>query len=156
MTASLPADGVAPGGADEPPLESVASAQVVTAPPEDAPAPPSPGRLEFETDTYEVDEGSAVLIARVVRADGTRGEVAFRWRTLGGSAAPDEDFIATDWQRTSMADGQTSARIFIPLVNDGLREGAESFYIELADPEGGATLPDDPRVRVVIRDDDRR
>ena len=125
-----------------------------TAPPATPPAR-APGRLGFETGTYEVDESSAVLIARVIRTGGSDGEVAFRWRTLGGSAAPDEDFIATDWQRTVMADGQTSARIFIPLVNDGLGEGPESFSIELADPQGGVTLAGTTQVRVIIRDDDR-
>lgn len=157
--AVVPAEQAGSTGSDETAIEAVPSV-TSEAPPvvEDPEAviAPSPGRLAFETDAYEVDEGSAVLIARVVRSEGTRGEIAFRWRTLGGTAAPDEDYIATDWQRTSMADGQTAARIFVPLVNDGLAETQESFYLELADPEGGVTLVEDPRMRVVIRDDDRR
>jgi serine/threonine protein kinase len=118
------------------------------------PPPAVPGRLSFSRSLYRTSEGSAVLIAEVVRQDGTAGRVTVRWRTVSDSAQAEDDFAASDWQILALDDGQASGRIFIPLVDDGRREQLESFFIQLADPQGGATLGGVARTRVEITDND--
>jgi hypothetical protein len=62
--------------------------------------------------------------------------------------------VGVDWQRLELADGETSLRIFVPLVNDGLAENPETFLIEIGRPDGGASLGELTRAEVVITDDD--
>ena len=113
-----------------------------------------PGRLQLSATRYAISEGTAVAIAEVLRSDGTGGAVGVHWRTVGRSALNGEDFVGSGWQRLELADGEESGRIFVPLVNDGLAEPAESFFIEIERPDGGATLGDVVRSEVRISDDD--
>jgi solute carrier family 8 (sodium/calcium exchanger) len=103
-----------------------------------------------------VSEGTAVLIAEVRRREGSRGRVGFRWRTVPGTAGDGDDYVGVDWQRLELADGETTLRIFVPLVNDGLAENPETFLIEIGRPDGGASLGELTRAEVVITDDDPR
>jgi serine/threonine protein kinase len=112
-----------------------------------------PGRLSFSQSLYSTSENSAALIAEIVRQDGAVGRVTIRWRTVADSAI-DEDFASSDWDVLVLEDGQTSKRLFIPIMDDGRREAVESFYLQLADPQGGATLGNIVRARVEIADND--
>jgi serine/threonine protein kinase len=119
------------------------------------PRPPAvPGRLSFSRSLYITSEGRAVLIAEIVRQDGAAGRVTVRWRTVADSALGNDDFVSSDWDVLALEDGQSSAQLFIPLVDDGRRESVESFYLQLAEPQGGATLGNIVRARVEIADND--
>lgn len=113
-----------------------------------------PGKLSLSRSLYSTSEGSAVLIAEIVRQEGTTGRVTVRWRTVADSALGGDDFVSADWELVTLEDGQSRGRLFIPLVDDGRRESLESFYLQLADPQGGATLGDIVRARVEIADND--
>jgi hypothetical protein len=117
--------------------------------------PPEPGRLEFATGEYRVTEGTAVVIATVVRRGGTAGDVTLRWRTVADSATANVDYAASDWQEVEIPAGQDSVRIYVPLVDDGIAEGEERFFLELSDPGGGASLGSPARLTVRIADDER-
>ena len=70
------------------------------------------------------------------------------------TATADEDYFAPRDNFVFFEAGQRSARILIPLVQDGIVEGNEAFVIEL---QSDNVLTDsDPyqRVAVFIRDDD--
>jgi hypothetical protein len=124
------------------------------APAELEPRPPlGPGELSFSRSAYDTQEGRAVVIAEVQRLNGTTGAATIYWRTVADSARGDEDFASSDWSALILEDGQESAQIFVPLVDDGFREGIESFYIELRDPQGAA-LGQPARARIRITDDD--
>jgi hypothetical protein len=123
-------------------------------PPEPPPAPAGPGTLSLSTAEYRVAEGNAVVIATIVRRGGQQGPVSVFWRTVSDTAAADADFINSDWDVVRFADGQTSARVYVPLVDDGIRERQEGLYLELGRPGGGAVLGSVTRSRVLIDDDD--
>lgn len=140
----------AAGGASEPEVTS-------TAPPEPeaaASAPVGPGRIGFSAPAYSVGEDQAAGKMQLVRTGGTAGRVSVRWRTVSLSAVEGADFIGSGWQRVVFAPGQQQVRIFVPLVNDGVPETAETFFLEVAEPEGGARLAETTRVPVEIVDDD--
>jgi hypothetical protein len=163
---SLTQPGPEPGpesGPDAPPADADGSGDVTSPPapavipvsPEPVPPPQAgPGRLQLDASSYSVDESSAVLIVRVIRTGGSRGAVAFRWRTQPGSATPDQDYVSSDWQRVELANGEVGTRLFVPLVNDGRAEAGETFTLEIADAEGGAELGPRTRAEVRIVDDD--
>ena len=113
-----------------------------------------PGRLSFSRSLYTTREGSAVVIAEIVRQDGAAGRVTIRWRTVADSALVNDDFASSDWDILTLEDGESSGKLFIPIVDDGRREPVESFYLQLADPQGGATLGNVVRARVEIADND--
>ena len=140
--------------ADEP-VPTAADATPTTPEPEPAPAlPPGPGSIAFAQDEYRVTEGTAVVIATIGRRNGLSGDVTVRWRTVPGSAETDADFAGSDWEEVTIGEGQEGIRIYIPLVDDGLLEDEESFFLELSEPGGGAILGSPARVRVRISDDE--
>ncbi len=150
--ARVPEEDAAP--ADEP-IPTDPEPAVTTPEPDTAPAlPPGPGRIAFALDEYRVTEGTAVVIATIGRRDGLSGDVTVRWRTVSGSAETDADFAGSDWEEVTIAEGQEGIRIYVPLVDDGLPEAEESFFLELAEPGGGAVLGSPARVRVRISDDE--
>lgn len=135
------------------PPESGQEAPAAAPAPEPAPVP-QPGRLGFATAAFHVSESDAVLMADVIRSDGTDGVVGVYWRTVASNALDGDDYEGQDWQRLELADGEIGTRIFVPLVNDGLAEVPESFFIELDRPDGGATIGPVVRAEVRIVDDD--
>jgi hypothetical protein len=163
-TEPAPAEEAADGGESAGSGESESpqpAAPVPDTAPTEANAAPSvatstgPGRLAFSRGELRVTEGTAVLIATVVRQGGTAGNVSFRWRTTGGSATPDADYVGSGWQEVSIPDGRDSVRLYVPLVDDGIAEDDETFSLELSGPGGGASLGSPDTLRVTIVDDER-
>ena len=97
------------------------------------------GTLAFDADAYSVSEGADNAVIRVVRLDGTKGEVSVVVRTQGGSASAGLDY-GTISNVLVFADGQTSRTVSVPIINDTLVEGNETVGLLLSDPTGGATL----------------
>jgi hypothetical protein len=75
------------------------------------------------------------------------------WKIAGGTAAVDEDLIASPGGKVHFADGQGQRAIYIPLRNDLDTEGDETFALELASPQRGR-LGSVSRIEATIRDDD--
>lgn len=147
----------APGTIERAPalVEPAEEAPAAVPAPQPAPAAaPEPGRLGFATAAFHINESTAVLIADIIRVDGTDGVVGVYWRTVASNALDGDDYVGQDWQRLELADGEIGTRIFVPLVNDGLPEVPESFFIELGRPDGGATIGPVVRAEVRIVDDD--
>lgn len=153
-------EGAPPPVPENTPESGPAEESVAVSAPEPARAPApvvpeGPGRLAFAADGYRVTEGTAVVIATISRQGGTSGDVTVRWRTVSASAEAEADFVGSDWEVVTIADGDDSVRVYVPLVDDGLAEDEESFFLELAGPGGGATLGSPARIRVRISDDER-
>lgn len=66
--------------------------------------------------------------------------VTVQYSTLNGTAAAGADYTATSGTLT-FSPGQTSARIVVPVLPDGVVEGTETFFVVLSNPSG-ATLSD--------------
>lgn len=113
-----------------------------------------PGVLFFTQNSYSVGESDTVVRLRVRREAGSDGEVEFRWRSIGESATPGEDFAAFDGAIERLRAGQESAVLYIPVMNDALPENTELFYVEIDAPRGGASLGPITRATVIITDDD--
>jgi hypothetical protein len=111
-----------------------------------------PGTLEFAADTVTVSESDSIARVKVRRRGGATGEISFAWRTLDDSALAGEDYAAAE-HRESMAEGQTSATLLIPLVADSVAEHTELLDLVIEDPRG-ARLGSVTRVPVIIIDDD--
>src|SRR5688572_11361460 len=117
-----------------------------------SPSGNGPGTLEFAADTVTVSESDSMARVKVRRRGGAAGAISFAWRTLDDSALAGEDYAAAELRET-MAEGQTSATLLIPLVADSVAENTELLDLVIEDPSG-ARLGSVTRVGVIIIDDD--
>ena len=99
-----------------------------------------------------VSESDSMARVKVRRRGGATGDISFAWRTHDDSALAGEDYAAAELRET-MAEGQTSATLLIPLVADSVAENTELLDVVIEDPRG-ARLGSVTRVGVIIVDDD--
>lgn len=103
----------------------------------------SPGTLQFDSPAYGVGETAGPAILRVTRQGGTSGPVAVFLYIGGGTASGGVDF---PWyidyvEFLYWPDGDGSTReVSIPVFDDTILEGDETFEVILSSPEGGAAL----------------
>ena len=108
--------------------------------------------LSFVEDIVNVDEeaGSTVLTINLAPA-GTE-TVTVDYATRDFHAEEGEDYTATSGTLTFAAN-ETSKTITIPILNDDIYEGLETFFVDLSNPSGAA-LPAIPTKAVLIASDD--
>jgi len=117
--------------------------------PESRKAPLPPPSLSFSDEEYTVPGSSSVARLTIKRNGSLDKETIFHWRTIGGSARPERDYVSFDDAAERFAPGQRTAQILVPIVDDLQRRGTEYFEVELTDAEA-ATLGSISRATVVI------
>jgi hypothetical protein len=122
------------------------------------------GRVVARAKTVAVAEGAAEVVVDLYRVDGSIGPAAVGYSTRSATAKAGQDFVATsgvlEWASGAadvlglaeygLAQGR---RIVVPLLDDGVRERRESFWIDLRVPRNGARLAV-RRLEVTVADDD--
>ena len=105
-----------------------------------------------------VAEGSGTARVRVQMSRATDDDVSFDWATADNaptaSAEADKDYTSAAGTAT-IAAGQLSTLIDIPITQDLIYETDETFTVTLSNP-ADASLGSDPSATVTIVDDDRR
>jgi len=166
---ALPQDVPAPvAGTDASPPRAVAEPTSDERPAEAAPAAgtgdqpePEPGieaaseapgttLIQSLVTVYERDGAARIAFRRPV---GTTGTVV--WWTADGTAIAESDYIPLQQPVVAFASGEEAETLHVPLVNDGLPEPKETFFVYLGqrDPATGELEPI-ARVRVEVNDDD--
>lgn len=112
-----------------------------------------PATLNFESTNVFVSETNAEVSLQVVRSGGTSGVVQVQYETFAGSAASNMDYAVTNGV-IAFDDGVTNATITVPILDDLLFEGDETFSIALFSPSGSTLLGPDYTATVTIQDDD--
>lgn len=112
------------------------------------PLPPA-GVISLDSAAASVEEGSALSLT-VSRRDGSHGEASVNYRIAFGSA--DANDVAPLTGTLNWAAGQSDSQtISIPVKSDTLREGDETFTLELFDASGAA-LGEQRQTLVTIKD----
>jgi hypothetical protein len=114
-----------------------------------------PGSLQLSAPTFNVNENGGSATITVTRQSGSLGAVSVQYSTTNGTAS------GTDYTATSgtinFADGDSVPKTFIvPILNDPLYEGDETFNVALSNPTGGATLGAQSSAIVTIVDDETK
>ena len=128
--------------------------------PNDGENPPAPnyGFIGLASSTLSIDESAGTVEVTVQRTGGSDGEVTVDYRTVESTDTENAAIAGADYQaRTgtlTFADDQTQGSIFIPIVDDTLTEGAESFGFAIDNVTGGATLLAPRTARITINDND--
>jgi hypothetical protein len=109
--------------------------------------------ISFESTSVVTSESSVAAVFLIKRSQPLSGRVSVSWKTVSGSADAGIDFASDATGTVSFADGQAQRAIYVPLRNDLLKEGDETFYVELMSPRS-ARLDKNTRAEAIIRDDD--
>ena len=99
-----------------------------------------PGIVVFFPATYTVAESGGSVLLNVERHVGFMGAISVTYATVSGTATAGADFTVTTGT-LNWASGDTSARtITVPILQDTILEGNESFTVTLSNPVGGVSI----------------
>ncbi len=98
------------------------------------------GLLGFSETVLDVREDAGQALALVTRSGGAQGAVSVDWSTSDGSAVSGAQYSGGSGT-LSWADGDAAPKaIAIPIHHDGAPGPGSAFYIDLANPSGGAAI----------------
>ncbi len=114
-----------------------------------------PGTVQFTAATASGAEGAGTVTLTVTRSGGTAGPITVNYASADNTAAAPADYTAVSGQ-LSWADGDGSSRqIVVPIVDDAVVEGNETFTVTLTDLPGGGFVGSPSSVTVTILDNDQ-
>lgn len=117
-------------------------------------APPAPlSEISFDSNSIVTTEGSIAAVFIIKRSQPLRGRVRVQWTATSGTADAGIDFASNASGSVEFADGQAQRAIYVPLRNDLLKEGDETFKVRLKSPQN-ARLGGISTAEATIRDDD--
>ena len=122
-------------------------------PPLDPPVVPEPGVIGLANSVLTVDENAGSVDVEILRSGGSDGAITVDYQTFAASATAGVDFQPVAGT-VGFADGQTSAIISVPIINDNLAEGNEAFGFTIDNVNGGATLLAPRTATITILDDE--
>ena len=112
------------------------------------------GLIQFGTPSFRVEEGAGSISIPVIRGTfaGASGTSAVAYTTADRTATAGQDYVSTSGTLT-FGPGEDVKFINVPLVNDSVYEGVETFTVNLSNPTGGYALGGtNPAAAVVIHD----
>ena len=121
---------------------------------------PAPGTVAFTLADVSVNESAGNATLTVARTAGGTGAISVNYGITPGTATAADYGTPTDSDGGSpgvinWADGDVADKtITIPIVDDTLTEGNETFTVVLSGPTGGATLGTPSTATVTIIDND--
>ncbi|HEX3397545.1 MAG TPA: protein kinase [Steroidobacteraceae bacterium] len=98
-----------------------------------------PSKVEFASDTVDVDRGEPSAQVTVHRKGNLHGSTSFTWWTESGTAKPGVDFSAVVPQLAYIGDGKSTVSLSIP-VSNAPHAQSKTFYVVIDHSEGGAIL----------------
>ncbi|HEY0456493.1 MAG TPA: Calx-beta domain-containing protein, partial [Verrucomicrobiae bacterium] len=115
------------------------------------------GTIQFSATSYSVSELSNAVKLVVNRSNGIASGVSVDFQTVmqitGLVATADLDYVSTNGT-LYFASNELSKVLYIPILDDQLPEGNESFRVVLSNPQGGAVLGLNRSALVTIIDDE--
>ncbi|MES9859970.1 MAG: putative Ig domain-containing protein [Candidatus Thiodiazotropha sp. LLP2] len=104
------------------------------------------GTFRFASNSYDVEEGSAVTLT--VTRSNSSGTATVNYGTYGVEARHSQDYTGYVWTALDFLEGESSKTIRINTMSDSVDETAETFEVHLDSPSSGYTL-NAPNVSVV-------
>jgi serine/threonine protein kinase len=109
--------------------------------------------ISFESRSIVTSESSVAAVFLIKRSQPLSGRVRVSWNAVSGTADAGIDFASNAAGTVEFADGQAQRAIYVPLRNDLIKEGDETFTVRLHSPQQ-ARLGAISKVEATIRDDD--
>jgi Leucine-rich repeat (LRR) protein/ribosomal protein L35AE/L33A len=113
-----------------------------------------PGTLQFSKAEYSIAENGGSVTLTVKRINGNDGIVFLAYTSTDGSATAEEDYSPV-FNTLTWTDGDASDKTFtVPILDDTIFEGNETFSLTLTNATGGATIGEPAEAIVTINDND--
>ena len=97
------------------------------------------GTLALSSSTYSVNENAGTVTVMVNRTGGLASGVGINYATSNGTATAGSDFTSTSAMLT-FGGGETSKTFTVPITNDSVPEGNETFNVTLSSTTGGGSV----------------
>lgn len=112
------------------------------------------GALRWTTDHTTAPEPTGKARLWVTRVGGRHGEIVVNYATHGGTAEPGQRY-SPQAGALRFADGETGPKLVeVPITDDQLGVGDQTFRVSLANALGGAVLGSPAEMTVTIVEDD--
>jgi len=135
-------------------LTTVPASTAIENPSKPARTPPAAlSEISFDSPSIVTTESSVAAVFVIKRSQPLRGRVRVQWTALSGTADAGIDFASNASGSVEFADGQAQRAIYVPLRNDLLKEGDETFTVKLQSPQN-ARLGANATSVATIKDDD--
>ncbi|MDB5970428.1 MAG: hypothetical protein JWQ90_2878 [Hydrocarboniphaga sp.] len=112
------------------------------------------GSIQLSASTYQVTEDGGALQITVNRVDGSDGAVSVKYATSSGTATSNSDFTATSGTLNWAAGDAAAKTVSVPILQDSVYEGRETFGFTLSSASGGAALGSPATATVTLVDDE--
>jgi hypothetical protein len=112
------------------------------------------GEFRFSSSIFSANEAISNITTTIERYNGKQGLVTVDYITMAGTALEGVDYIKTQGTLSWADQDNAPKNVIIPLINDGFKEGTETFYIQLSNPTGGAALSTPISASLSIVDDE--
>ncbi len=113
-----------------------------------------PNTVAFAASRTSISETDPAVQIDLVRFNPDNFPVVAIFTVSDITATEGEDYFAPGGHSITFGPGQRSARLLVPLVQDGDLEGDEAFVVELTNDTGAAAVDVYRRIIVMIRDDE--
>ena len=121
------------------------------------------GSIKLGAATFSASEALGVATIAVSRSGGAAGSVTVAYATADQPCVtppcPGQAQAGIDYEETigtlTFGAGETTKTVLVPIFNDTLVEGAETFLFKLSSPQGGAALGSPTQAIVTILDNDQ-
>ncbi|MCA1615765.1 MAG: FG-GAP-like repeat-containing protein, partial [Acidobacteria bacterium] len=114
----------------------------------------APGALQFAAESVSVNEEAGAAVVTVTRSGGAGGAVAVTYATSDGTAAAAAGDYAATTGTLNFVEGELSKTISVPVNDDALAEGTETFTVTLNAASGGASLGARTSASISVLDND--
>lgn len=132
--------------ADNRTAASVATSTVCTTGSGGGTTPPS-----FAIGNDSSTEGANVVFT-ITRSGSSTGSYSLSYATANGTAIAGSDYTAKSGT-ISFADGVMSKNVAVATTDDTTVESSETFYMDISNPSGGATITDSRGVGTIVDND---
>jgi serine/threonine protein kinase len=143
--------------AEEPPLPAATIVESSPGPPRPRPSTPVATRertqVSADRASIVVSEGTHAAVILLRRQANLAASVQVTWRVANGNARLQEDFDGPATGTIRFLRDQTTRALYVPLINDTLPEGEESFSLQLA--SRSAAIGPTGEITITIVDDDQ-
>lgn len=114
--------------------------------------------LEFSSEVYTAEEGPGSVTLTVIKSGEASGTITVKYTTGDFPAGPSTATAAQDYSPSTgtltFAPSETMKQFTVPIREDAVYEGTETFFVTLSNPIGGAAVRAPSTAQVHITEND--
>ncbi|MEM9090557.1 MAG: tectonin domain-containing protein [Cyanobacteria bacterium P01_F01_bin.53] len=111
-----------------------------------------PSTIQFQTDLFSVSENVGTARIKVLRTGDLNISSLVNYDVEGGFALEEDDYTRVSGQ-LSFAPGETEKTVLVPITNNSILEGDETFSIKVFNPVNATLGPLNTSIIKIIDDD---